>query len=795
MERMTMEPKYRNGSLSFEKRADILLSQMTRPEKLSQLIHESPAIPRLGIPSYNWWNECLHGVARAGTATVFPQAIGLAAMFDRKQMRRIASAISDEARAKYHNALTGDGSEQYFGLTFWSPNINIFRDPRWGRGQETYGECPYLTSRMAVEFVKGLQGDDPVYLKTAACAKHFAAHSGPEYLRHGFNAIVSPRDLTETYLPAFEACVKEAGVETVMAAYNRVNGEACSASHTLLTEILRKKWGFKGHVVSDCEAVDDIYKNHKIVDTLSQAVAFAVGEGCDLNCCNEICTQARQGMIAADAAGMLEDEWIDRNLKRLLLTRFKLGMFDAQEKVKYSKIPLEAVDSPVNGSLALKASRDSMILLKNSGVLPLDGKKIKKLAVIGPNADDAAVLLGNYSGTPSASVTPLKGLKAIKGIKVTYARGCDISGGSKEGFDEALSAAEKADAVVMCMGLSPKIEGEECDTGGFERASLGLPGVQEELIARVKKKGKPVILVLFSGSVVSVKPETADAIIQAWYPGQSGGTAVAEMIFGKFSPSGRLPVTVYKDAAQLPPFESYAMKGRTYRYFKGRPMYPFGFGLSYSEFKYTGLKLSNRKLKTGGRMTVTVRVKNTGKMAAGEVVQLYISAPGAGTTSPIRQLAGFEKITLAPGRRKKVVFDISGDRLKIVNDRGERISISGKFRLWAGGVQPGYEKQAGRCTQVLSADFFVKGEASREKDWSVYIVRCADGSLYTGITKDIDNRIKTHNSGKGAQYTKIHGPVVLLHLEKGFNVGDAMRREKEIKKLPKTQKEMLAGIK
>jgi beta-glucosidase len=354
---------------------------------------------------------------------------------------------------------------------------------------------------------------------------------------------------------------------------------------------------------------------------------------------------------------------------------------------------------------------------------------------------------------------------------------------------------KNADAVVMCMGLSPKIEGEECDTGGFERMDLGLPSVQDELIAKVRKKGKPVILVLFSGSVVSVRPETADAIIQAWYPGQSGGTAVAELIFGKFSPSGRLPVTVYRDASQLPSFESYAMKGRTYRYFKGRPMYPFGFGLSYSEFKYTKLKLSNRKLKTGGRMTVTVSVKNTGKMAAGEVVQLYISAPGAGVTSPIRQLAGFEKVMISPGGRKKIAFEISEDILKTVDDKGEKICVTGKFRLWVGGVQPGYEKHSGKCTQILSADFFVKGAVSAAKEWSVYIVRCADGSLYTGITKDIGNRIKTHNSGRGAQYTKIHGPVVLLHLEKGFNVGDAMRREKEIKKLPKAQKEILAGMK
>ncbi|PKL92421.1 MAG: glycosyl hydrolase [Candidatus Goldiibacteriota bacterium HGW-Goldbacteria-1] len=776
--------KYLNNNLSFEERADDLISRMTRAEKISQLFHESPAIPRLGIKRYNWWNECLHGVARAGIATVFPQAIALAAMFDKKQMHAIASAISDEARAKYHEALTEDGSGQYFGLTFWSPNINIFRDPRWGRGQETYGECPYLTARLGVQFVRGLQGNDKKYLKTAACAKHFAAHSGPENLRHGFNAAVSLKDLYETYFPAFEALVKEAAVESVMAAYNRLNGEACSAGKILLTDVLRDKWGFKGHVVSDCEAIDDIYKFHKLAENLEQALSMAIENGCDLNCCNEICTSAKQGVIKADAQNMIKEEWINRNLKRLLLTRFKLGMFDAPDLVPFTDISADIIDCKKHRAMALKAAQDSVVLLANNGVLPLNKKKIKTVAVIGPNADDVEVLLGNYSGTPSSPKTALKGFAELKGIKVIYKKGCELTGTDKKGFPEAVKCAEKADAVILCLGLSPKIEGEECDTNGFERSNLGLPGVQQQLIKQIKKTGKPVIVVLLSGGAVSLSPDSADAVLQAWYPGQAGGAAIADIIFGAVSPSGKLPVTVYKNAKQLPAFENYDMKGRTYRYFKGKPLYPFGHGLSYTKFKYSDFKVK----RASGNHKVSVTVKNTGRLKGAEVVQVYIAPPGAGKTAPIKQLAGFEKIELTPGQKKTVKFIISSEQMQIINIKGERESAYGDFIIWIGGTQPGFEKM-NYCTQVLRKKIsLIPPVLGRPTVWSVYILKCADGTLYTGITKDIQHRIKTHNSGKGAQYTRAHRPVKLAHLETGYDVGSAMAREKAIKALTREEK-------
>jgi len=776
--------KYLDNTYSFEERADDLISRMTRAEKLSQLLHESPAVPRLGIKKYNWWNECLHGVARAGTATVFPQAIGLAAMFDKKKMHEAACVISEEARAKYHEALSEDGTGQYFGLTFWSPNINIFRDPRWGRGQETYGECPYLTAQLGIQFVRGLQGDDKKYLKTAACAKHFAAHSGPENMRHGFNAVVSLKDLNETYFPAFEALVKEARVEGVMSAYNRINGEACSAGKTLLSGILRGQWGFKGYVVSDCEAIDDIYKYHKLADTLEQAVSMAIENGCDLNCCNEICTNAKQGVLKADAEGMIKEEWINRNLKRLLITRFKLGMFDSTQHTPFTGIPGDIVDCKKHRALALKAAQDSVVLLSNDGVLPLNKNKIKSAAVIGPNADDVSVLLGNYSGTPASPKTVLKGFSEIKGINVNYAKGCELTGNDTKGFAQAVKCAEKSDVIILCLGLSPKIEGEECDTNGYERASLGLPGVQEELIKRLRKTGKPVIVILLSGGALSLKPDSADAVLQAWYPGQAGGTAIADIVFGAVSPSGKLPVTVYKNVKQLPAFESYEMKGRTYRYFKGTPLYPFGHGLSYSKFKYSDLKMKRK----AGNHIINVKVKNTGRVKAAEVVQLYIALPGAGKTSPIRQLAGFEKIQLAPGEKKNVKFTVSPGQLQAINQKGEREAVYGDFVFWAGGTQPGYEKM-NPCTQVLRKKIRINPPVSgRPAVWSVYILKCADGTLYTGITKDIKHRIKVHNSGKGAQYTKVHRPVKLVHLETGHDVTSAMRREKEIKTLSREEK-------
>ncbi|HDQ26114.1 MAG TPA: glycoside hydrolase family 3 protein, partial [bacterium] len=544
------KPPYLDTSLSFEKRADNLISLMTVEEKLSQLLHKSAAVERLKIPAYDWWNECLHGVARAGKATVFPQAIGLAASFSEKLFKEIGTAISDEARAKHHDALRRGKRERYYGLTFWTPNINIYRDPRWGRGQETYGECPYLTSRLAVTFIKAMQGDAKKYLKTAACAKHFAVHSGPDSERHTFDAVVSESDFRGTYLPAFEACVKEARVESVMGAYNRVYGEPACASKKLLDDILRKEWGFKGHVVSDCAAIQDIYLHHKTERGAEEASAAALKAGCDLNCCLEDCQTPGLAMKRAFAKGLISEADIDRALKRLLMTRLKLGMFDPPEKVKYSRIPMSVVCSDKHRKLALKAARESMVLLKNDGILPLERKKLRSIAVIGANADDVEALLGNYSGEPDAPVKILDGIKkaAGKNIKVSYTPGyLSVNGESRDGFEAALNAASAADMCVAVMGMTPKVEGEECDVAD-ERVSLNLPGVQEELLVELARLNKPIVLVLTGGGCQAFgrAEKGISAVIQAWYPGESGGTAVADVIFGNYNPSGRLPITFYR---------------------------------------------------------------------------------------------------------------------------------------------------------------------------------------------------------------------------------------------------------
>jgi beta-glucosidase len=671
-----------------EAAATELVSRMTPWEKLSQMMHKSSAIPRLGIPEYNWWNEALHGVARAGIATVFPQAIGLAASFDDKMIFRIASAISDEGRAKYHRAVKEGNRGQYYGLTFWSPNINIFRDPRWGRGQETYGEDPFLTSRMAVSFIKGIQGSDKKHLKAMACAKHFAVHSGPDPERHTFDARVSQKDLRETYLPAFEAAVKEAGVECVMGAYNRVNGEPACASKTLLADILRGEWGFKGHVVSDCEAIDDIYKTHKFVRTAEEAAAVSTRMGCDLNCCNEKCEEPRLGLKKAYISGLLVDNDLDTAVKRLLVTRMKLGMLSPEAKVKYYSIPYRVVDSPGHKKLALEAARASIVILKNSGVLPLKRKNIGSIAVIGPNCDDVEALLGNYSGTPSSPQTPLSALMKT-GIKINHEKGCDITGDSTRGFPGAIAAARGSEVVMFFAGLSPKIEGEECDTNGFERSNIGLPGVQQELLNELKKTGRPIILVLLSGSALSVDPSCADAIIQAWYPGQSGGEAIADVIFGGYNPAGRLPVTVYRSVSDIPDFRDYNMENRTYRYFKGEPLYPFGFGLSYTSFEYSAPRVTS-----GNKTTISVRVKNTGKLSGHEVVQLYVKYLNPAFRLPKLQLLGFKRIFLEAGRTKSALFTLDSGDLMVTDESGKKVKHNGGFEIYVGGVQPGYETMA-----------------------------------------------------------------------------------------------------
>lgn len=689
------------------------------------MLYYSSAIAKLGIPEYNWWNECLHGVARAGVATVFPQAIGMAASFDPDLLYRVASAIAVEARAKHHEFARKEDRGIYKGLTFWSPNINIFRDPRWGRGQETYGEDPYLTGRLGVAFIRGLQGDDPKYLKVAACAKHFAVHSGPESLRHEFDAVVSKKDLRETYLPAFRDAVKEAKVESVMGAYNRVNGEAACASKTLLDEILRKEWGFTGHVVSDCGAIEDIHEHHKITGSPEESAALAVNNGSDLNC-----GRVFEHLKQAVKDGLVTEEAIDRAVIRLIKTRIKLGMFDPPETVPYASIPFEMNDCEEHRRLALETAEKSMVLLKNENkLLPLDKNKINTIAVIGPNAEDKRILLGNYFGIPSRYVTPLNGIRAAvgKGVKVLYAEGCKLNDTKvgfwgelpTNGFAEALSVAERADVVIMCLGLSPALEGEEGEVansdGGGDRNGIGLPGMQEELLKAVASTEKPVVLALFNGSPVTINwaQENIPAIIEAWYPGEEGGTALANVLFGAYNPGGRLPVTFVKSLEQLPPFTDYSMKGRTYRYLEEEPLYPFGYGLSYTTFKYTNPTLSDRELNTADakEIKVTVEVENTGDRSGEEVVQLYVKDMEAGVPVPKYELRGVQRIALAPGAKKKVEFILTKRQLALIDNEGKCRLEPGEFKIYVGGRQPDERSRNLAGTEVLETVLVVKGDS------------------------------------------------------------------------------------
>jgi len=689
------EPEYLNPDADPEARARDLVARMTLAEKVSQMMDDAQGVERLGIPPYHWWNEALHGVARAGRATVFPQAIGIGATWNEELVFQMANAISDEARAKHHQALREGQHGQYQGLTFWSPNINIFRDPRWGRGQETYGEDPHLTARLGVQFVRGLQGDDPTYLKTAACAKHFAVHSGPEADRHHFNAQANQRDMLMTYLPAFEALVREAGAAGVMGAYNRTNGEACCASRRLLVDLLREEWGFEGYVVSDCGAIRDIYKHHKLADSPQEATAMAVKAGCDSNCG---CTY--EHLLAAVGRDLLTEADIDRALVHLMTIRFRLGMFDPEVRVPYAGIPIETIGSPANQALALEVARQSLVLLKNEKhFLPLS-KDLSAVAVIGPNADDPLVLRGNYFGTPSESITVLKGICGLvsPATEVMYAQGCGIDDQSREGFAEAVQIAEKADVAVMVMGLSQKIEGEEGQEAGTpegvvslgDRTSLDLPGQQEALIKAVAGTGTPVVLVLLNGSALAIHwaKENLPAILEAWYPGQAGGRAVAEALFGDFNPGGRLPVTFYQSVEQLPPFEDYGMEGRTYRYFEDEVNFPFGHGLSYTSFVYSDISLSHDRLAGPEIVRVSCVVENTGEMAGDEIVQIYLRDDEASTPVPRHSLIGFKRIRLAPGSSTRVTFEILPKQLACVDQKGRWVIEPGTFTIFAGGGQP-----------------------------------------------------------------------------------------------------------
>jgi beta-glucosidase len=800
-------PSYKNPNLPVEERVNDLVSRMTLEEKISQMVYNSPAIDSLDIPEYNWWNEVLHGVARNGIATVFPQAIGLAATWDTDLMYKISSAISDEARAKYNKALERNQRGIYQGITLWSPNINIFRDPRWGRGMETYGEDPYLTGEMGVQFIKGLQGSHPKYLKTIATPKHLAVHSGPEPERHTFNAEVSEYDLRETYLPHFKKCVEDGKAHSVMCAYNRFRGEACCGSSLLIQQILRDEWGFEGLMVSDCWAIPDMYNYHNIVETPEEASAIAVRAGTDLECGN-----AYPSLIKAIEEELITEEEIDIAVKRIFTARFKLGMFDPPEIVPFSK--LKEIDTKENKTLALEAARKSIVLLKNqNNLLPLN-KDIKTIAVLGPNADDVEVLLGNYNGFPSNPVTPLQGIKdKLPDANVIYEKGCELAEGlpsfdivdesyfytselknekgiigeyfnnsefkgdpvfkrvdskidfawwdgapdtsfnpdnygvrwtgvlipKKSGlyalggygfngfkiyiedtllvqfdgeFDpvktykylnltagqaykikvefykklrysfmqliwsvpdedreqRAIEAAKDADAVIMFMGLSPRLEGEEMkvDLKGFkggDRLTLDLPEIQSDFIKKIHTLGKPIVLVLLNGSALSInwENENLPAILEAWYPGQAAGTAIADVIFGDYNPAGRLPVTFYKSVDQLPAFTNYDMKNRTYRYFKDEPLYPFGFGLSYTTFDYKNLKLLKNQIHSGESTVISFDVSNTGKIKGEEVVQLYIKADK--DKNAVKTLKSFKRITLNPGETRKVEFEITPEKL------------------------------------------------------------------------------------------------------------------------------------
>lgn len=694
----------------YRKQAEALVDQMTVEEMASQLKYDAPPIKRLSIPGYNWWNEGLHGVARAGTATVFPQAIAMAAMFDRDFLKTIADIIATEARAKYNEQSKYGDVDIYKGLTLWSPNVNIFRDPRWGRGHETYGEDPYLTSCLGLAFIKGLQGEGK-YLKTAACAKHFAVHSGPEEGRHSFNAIATVKDMEETYLPAFETAVKEGKVESVMGAYNRTNGEPCCGSKTLLKDILRDRWGFEGHVVSDCWAIKDFHMHHMVTATAEESAAMAMEAGCDLNCGNTYLL-----ILKAYEKGLIKKEQIKEAAVRLFTSRMKLGMFDRE--CVYNQISYEENDTMEHRQASLEASRKSVVLLKNNGILPLKKEELKTIGVIGPTADLKTVLEGNYSGTSSCYVTNLEGIRMAAGenIRILYSQGSHLYkdkiqnlGWEYDRLSEAKAVAMHSDVVVLCLGLDATIEGEEGDTGNSfaagDKKDLYLPKGQRALLEAVAETKKPVILVMNTGSAMdlSYAEEHCDAILQCWYSGERGGEAMGEILFGSICPSGKLPVTFYHEGT-LPEFTDYSMKGRTYRYIEETPLYPFGFGLSYTEFSCSELTAAVEESEGEKHITGTIKVTNTGFRKGEEVVQIYIDKlPGEKKNNGLNQelsnaldemnqprysLCGFERLSLEPGESKTVTFEISRRSLETVLEDGRRAVLKGSYIIHAGTGQP-----------------------------------------------------------------------------------------------------------
>ena len=681
----------------YRRRAQELVAQMTLEEKIMQTIYQSPAIERLGIKAYNWWNEALHGVARAGTATVFPQAVGMAAAFDEDLMEQVGDAVSTEARAKFAMQQEGDDKDIYKGLTFWAPNVNIFRDPRWGRGHESFGEDPYLTSRLGVRYIMGLQGHDENYLKSAACAKHFAVHSGPEDVRHSFDARVSEQDLRETYLPAFQACVQEAGVETVMGAYNRTNGEPCCGSGRLLKEILRQEWGFEGHVTSDCWAVKDFHEYHGVTATPVESVSLAMNNGCDLNC-GTLFLYLKQAV----EEGMVDEKRIDEAVVNLFTSRMKLGVFDEKGANPYDNIPYTVVDSPEMRRMNEQVAERCVVLLKNENqTLPLQKDKIRTIGVIGPNADNRRALVGNYEGTASRYVTVLEGIQDYVGddVRVLYSEGCHLykdrtSGLAQENdrASEVRGVCRESDVVIAVMGLDASLEGEEGDTGNEygsgDKPNLDLPGLQRDILKIAKESGKPVILVLLTGSAMAVtwEDENLDAIVQGWYPGAQGGAAIARILFGDANPEGKLPVTFYRTAEELPAFEDYSMKGRTYRYMKQDALYPFGYGLSYTDYTYADAMLVSDDIRGEKGVVLQAQVTNAGAVDGIETVQVYVGLEREDAPNP--QLKKIVKVPLKAGETKKIEAVLPREAFMLYDEKGEHVLNPGTYHIYVGGSQP-----------------------------------------------------------------------------------------------------------
>jgi beta-glucosidase len=683
---------YLDISLSFAERAKDLVGRLTLEEKVGLMNHPAHGIPRLNIPAYNYWSEALHGIARNGRATVFPQAIGMAATWDKKLIHEVASAISTEGRAKYHAALRRNGyTDLYQGLTFWSPNVNIFRDPRWGRGQETWGEDPFFTGEMASAFVKGLQGDDPKYLKAAACAKHFAVHSGPEKDRHTFNAIVTKRELYDTYLPAFKKLVTEAKVESVMGAYNRTLDEVCCASKLLIEDILRGEWDFQGHFVSDCWALSDFHLHHKVTEDEADSAALALKYGCDLGCdhvFNEIPTAIERGDTT--------EAQVDRALERTLGTRFKLGMFDPDEEVPFASISMDVVACEEHRQLAYLAATESVVLLKNkNNILPIK-PTTKKIFVTGPTAASMEVLLGNYYGFNDQMVTLLEGLtgRIPEGMGMEYTSGAMLKHPREIKDTWAAGMAQSADFAIVCAGLSSFLEGEEGESllspQNGDRESISLPESQINYIKELSIHGVRIVLVLTGGSPIALGEveDMVDAILFVWYPGMEGGHAVADVLFGDVSPSGKLPLTFPKSLDQLPAFDDYSMMGRTYRYMTQEPLYPFGFGLSYSKFEYSKLQLDKTELVIGESLNISLTLTNSGDADSAEVSQFYLSDLQASTIVPLHHLIGFERVTLKAGESKKLIFTITPEMMSFFNDDGKLTLEPGQFRLEVGGCSP-----------------------------------------------------------------------------------------------------------